>query len=73
MGQDPSRVTMRERVRVVKIDKDNPDQPPEVVEQESITHITMDQASLLGFVPGQGFGSEADKPAPVVEGVRVGD
>jgi hypothetical protein len=73
MGQDPNTVTMRERVRLVKIDKDNPDAPPEVIEQETITHITMDEASLLGFKPGQGFGSEEDRPAPVVEGVRVGD
>lgn len=55
MGQDPTMVTMRERVRIVKVDKDNPDQEPVVLEQEQVTSISLDEAALLGFVPGQGF------------------
>jgi hypothetical protein len=76
-------VTMRERVRVVKVDKDNPEKPPEIVEQETTTKISLDDAALLGFVPGQGFsnplsevlnvGNVGDGPAPPVEGAKVGD
>jgi hypothetical protein len=55
VGNDPTMVTMRERVRVVKMDLDNPEKPPEIVEQESVTKISIDEAALLGFVPGQGF------------------
>ena len=69
MGNDPTMVTMRERVRVVKVDLDNPDKPPEIVEQETATKISIDDAMILGFVPGHGF----DGPPPPVEGVRVGD
>lgn len=47
-------VTMRERVRMVKIDLDNPEKPPEVVEQETVSQITIDQSELLGFTPGDG-------------------
>lgn len=73
MSDDPTIVTMRERVRVMKIDKDNPEKEPEILEQETSTKISIDEAILLGFVPGQGFASDADHiPAPV-EGVRVGD
>ncbi len=62
-------VTMRERVKVVKVDLDNPEKPPEIVEQETVTKISLDDAALLGFVPGQGFNG----PPPPVEGVKVGD
>lgn len=55
MGQDPTMVTMRERVRIVKVDKDNPETEPVVLEQESVTSISLDEAAVLGFVPGQGF------------------
>ena len=62
MGKDPNIVTMRERVRVVKVDKDNPEKEPEVIEQETVTPISLDDAALLGFVPGQGFSqSQEDK------------
>jgi len=67
MGNDPTMVTMRERVRVVKMDLDNPEKPPEVVEQETVTPISLDDAALLGFVPGQGFNGQPQ------EGARVGD
>jgi hypothetical protein len=55
MGNDPTMVTMRERVRVVKTDLDNPEKPPEIIEQETVTKISLDEAAVLGFVPGQGF------------------
>lgn len=67
MGEDPTLVSMREKVRVVKMDLDNPEKPPEIVEQETVTKISLDDAALLGFVPGQGFSG-----APQ-EGARVGD
>lgn len=73
MGQDPNTVSMRERVRVVKVDLDNPEKEPEIVEQETVTKISLDAASLFGFVPGQGFASDADGPSVPVEGARVGD
>lgn len=73
VSDDPTIVTMRERVRVMKIDKDNPDNPPEILEQETITPISLTDAALLGFTPGQGFASDADNLAPPVEGARVGD
>lgn len=73
MSDDPTIVTMRERVRVMKIDKDNPEKEPEVVEQETITPISLTDAALLGFVPGQGFTSDADHIPTPIEGVRVGD
>lgn len=73
MSDDPTIVTMRERVRVLKVDLDNPEKEPEIVEQETVTPISLTDAALLGFVPGQGFASDADTiPAPI-EGVRVGD
>jgi hypothetical protein len=68
MGQDPTMVTLRERVRVVKTDLDNPEKPPEIIEQETVTKISLDEAAILGFVPGQGF----DGPPAPVEGARVG-
>lgn len=73
MGQDPNTVSMRERVRVVKVDLDNPEKEPEIVEQETVTKISLDAASLFGFVPGQGFASDADSPSVPVEGAHVGD
>lgn len=69
MGNDPNIVTMRERVRVVKMDLDNPEKPPEIVEQEASTNISIDDAMCLGFVPGSGF----DGPPAPAEGARVGD
>ena len=73
MGQDPTMVTMRERVRIVKVDKDNPERPPEILEQESLTKISLDEASVLGFSPGQGFQQDADHLPPPQEGEKVGD
>ncbi len=64
---------MRQRVRVVKVDRDNPEKEPEIIEQETITPISLADAALLGFTPGQGFGSDSDGPTPPVEGMRVGD
>lgn len=55
MSDDPTIVTMRERVRVVKVDKDHPEKEPEIIEQETLTPISLTDAALLGFVPGQGF------------------
>lgn len=55
MGQDPTMVTMRERVRVVKVDKEHPDREPEIIEQELMTKISLDEAATLGFTPGAGF------------------
>ena len=55
MGQDPNIVSMRERVRVVKVDLDHPEKEPEIIEQETITPISLTDAALLGFTPGQGF------------------
>lgn len=72
MGNDPTMVTMRERVRVVKVDLDNPEKPPEVIEQEALTKISLDDAALFGFVQGQGFASDAERQAPQ-EGAKVGD
>lgn len=48
-------VSMRERVRVVKVDLDNPEKEPEIIEQETVTPISLDDAALLGFIPGVGF------------------
>lgn len=73
MGQDPNMVSMRERVRVVKVDLDNPEKEPEIVEQETVTPISLTDAALLGFTPGVGFASDADGPSPPIEGVHVGD
>lgn len=73
MSEEVTLVTMRERVKVLKVDLDNPEKEPEVVEQEAVSKISLDDAALLGFVPGQGFASDADGPSPPVEGVRVGD
>ena len=73
MSKDPNIVSMRERVRVVKVDLDNPDKEPEIVEQETVTPISLTDAALLGFTPGVGFASDADGPAQPVEGVHVGD
>lgn len=79
---DASTVNLRERVRVVKTDLDHPDKPPEIVEQETVTTISLDEAALLGFMPGQGFANPltdilpntcGDGPAPPVEGATVGD
>ena len=53
--QDQPTVKLIERVRVVKTDLDHPERPPEIVERESEEIITLDQAALLGFIPGQGF------------------
>lgn len=72
MGVDPTMVTMRERVKVVKVDLDNPEKPPEVIEQETLHKISLDEAAILGFAPGQGFASDAERQAPQ-EGVKVGD
>jgi hypothetical protein len=72
MGSDPTMVTMRERVKVVKMDLDNPEQPPEIIEQEAIHKISLDEAVLFGFTPGQGFSSDADRQPPE-EGMKVGD
>ncbi len=74
MGNDPNIVSMRERVRVVKVDLDNPEKEPEIIEQETLTPISLDDAALLGFTPGRGFAhaSDADTQAPV-EGMKVGD
>lgn len=55
VGQDPNMVSMRERVRVVKVDLDHPEKEPEIIEQETITPISLTDAALLGFTPGQGF------------------
>ena len=73
MGNDPNMVSMRERVRVVKVDLDNPEKEPEIIEQETVTRISLDAASLFGFVPGHGFVSDADGPSLPAEGARVGD
>lgn len=57
MGTDSDVTTVKliERVRVVKTDLDHPERPPEIVEQETVSAITLDEAALLGFLPGQGF------------------
>lgn len=55
MSEEVTLVTMRERVKVLKVDLDNPEKEPEVVEQETVSKISLDDAALLGFVPGQGF------------------
>lgn len=55
MGADPTMVTMRERVTVVKVDLDHPEKEPEILEQETITPISLTDAAVLGFTPGQGF------------------
>lgn len=52
---DITLVKLVERVRVVKTDLDHPEKPPEIVEQETVTSISLDEAALLGFLPGQGF------------------
>ena len=62
MSKDPNIVSMRERVRVVKVDLDHPEKEPEIIEQETVTPISLDDAALLGFTPGQGFvQSQEDK------------
>jgi hypothetical protein len=60
-------------VRVVKVDLDNPEKEPEIIEQETVTQISLDAASIFGFVPGHGFAGDADGPSVPVEGARVGD
>jgi hypothetical protein len=52
---DVTTVKLIERVCVVKTDLDHPEKPPEIVEQETVTSISLDEAALLGFLPGQGF------------------
>lgn len=73
MGNDPTMVTMRERVRVVKMDLDNPEKPPEIIEQETLQKISLDDAAILGFIPSSGFASDADGICAPGEGVKVGD
>lgn len=73
MSADPTIVTMRERVRLVKTDLDNPEKEPEIIEQETLTKISLDDACLLGFVQGQGFASDKDGIPPPTEGEKVGD
>ena len=72
MGNDPTMVTMRERVRVVKVDLDHPENPPEIIEQQTVHRVSLDDAALMGFSPGKGFASDAEGHAPQ-EGVKVGD
>lgn len=55
VSEEVTLVTMRERVKVLKVDLDNPEKEPEMVEQETVSKISLDDAALLGFVPGQGF------------------
>ncbi len=70
MGTDPTMVTMRERVKVVKVDLDHPEKEPEILEQETIIPISLTDAALLGFTPGQGFAGDQDRSSnpPPVEG-----
>lgn len=72
MADEPTMVTMRERVRVVKVDKDHPEKPPEIIEQETLTKISLDEAAMFGFTP-LGECPERDAPNTPVEGIRVGD
>jgi hypothetical protein len=76
MGKaDAATVKLVERVRVVKTDLDHPEKPPEIVEQETATQITLDEAALLGFFPGQGFRlsqpQDTDGPVVPVEGEHL--
>lgn len=59
MNNEHTTVKLIERVRVVKTDLDHPERPPEIVEQETATEISLDAAALLGFLPGRGFLSQA--------------
>jgi hypothetical protein len=67
VGNDPTMVTMRERVRVVKTDLDNPEKPPEVIEQETVTKISIDDAAILGFQAGAGFAMDEYTAASLSE------
>lgn len=67
---------MRERVRVVKVDLEHPEKEPEIIEQETLTKISLDDAAVLGFTPGQGFrqAQPGDDDGPsICEGAAVGD
>lgn len=72
---DATSVNLVERVRVVKTDLDHPEKPPEILEQETVTRISLDEAALLGFLPGQGFRlsqpSDADGSVAPVEGEHL--
>ncbi len=76
MGQEHDALKLRERVRVVKFDRENPEKEPEIVEQETLTAISLDSAALLGFTPGHGFRQsqpgDCDRSS-TREGVTVGD
>jgi len=51
---EQGKVKMIERVTVMKFDKtdhDDPAEPIEVVQQESVTEISLAEAVLFGFVP----------------------
>lgn len=52
MPEVPVTVKIRERVRVVKVDVENPSREPDVVEQESTGEISVETAMLLGLNVG---------------------
>lgn len=76
MGNEHSALKLLERVRVVKVDLDHPEKAPEIIEQETLTEISRDEAALLGFTPGQGFIQEQSverEGSSVCEGSTIGD
>jgi hypothetical protein len=67
--QESSKVKMIERVTVMKFDKtkeDDPQEPCEVICQETTTEVDAGEAALLGFKPK---GPEVDATATV----KLGD
>lgn len=52
--QEKTTVQLKETVTVKKFDhthEDCPTEPVEVIQQETITEISMEEAKLMGFVP----------------------
>ena len=71
MSKESTSIQMRERVVLAKFDhteEDCPTVPCEVITQETVTEISLDEATLLGFKP------KVEATATVQsEGPRVSD